>query len=309
MARRAELEGHGGVVYVDGERRAPERAVVSVYDRGFLYGDSVFEVIRTYAGVPFGLAEHVARLHRSAAKLAIELPWSQQELVDELAREVREAGFSESYLRVVLTRGAGPLGLDPDLAVGPTRVTLVHPLTLPPREIYRDGVALWLASAPRATDGTAAEGAKASSYLANLLALREAKGHGAYEPLFVETSAAGARLALEGGSSNVFAVFGERLVTPPERRILSGVTRRHVLAAAPEAGLAVEVADLPIDRLLAADEVFITSTIREVVAVVRVLDGARTVTIGRGAPGPVTRRVHRAFRAHVGAGGAPMPWE
>ncbi len=306
------LEQRDGVVFIDGERRLPERAVVSVYDRGFLYGDSVFEVIRTYGGRPFGLEEHVARLHRSAGKLAIALPWSEASLVDELARQVREAAFTESYVRVVVTRGAGPLGLDPDLADRPSRITLIHALTLPPTSVYRDGVALLVASAARATDGTAAEGAKASNYLANLLALREAKARGAYEPLFVETTSAGVRLALEGGSSNVFALFGALLVTPPERRILSGVTRRYVIEAAPAAGLRVETADLPIERLLTADEVFITSTIREIVPVVRILDGERATTIGAGVPGPAVRRVHRAFRAHVGAGGpggASMPWE
>jgi branched-chain amino acid aminotransferase len=307
------LEQRDGVVFIDGERRSHEQAVVSVYDRGFLYGDSVFEVIRTYGGRPFGLEEHVARLHRSAAKLAMELPWTEADLVAELGRQVREAGFAESYVRVVVTRGSGPLGLDTDLAERPTRVTLIHALTLPPPPVYRDGVALLVVSTTRATDGTAAEGAKASNYLANLLALREAKARGAYEPLFVETTPAGVRLALEGGSSNVFALFGDVLVTPPERRILSGVTRRHAIEAAGAAGLRVEIADLPVDRLLAADEVFITSTIREIVPVVRVLDGERAVTIGAGVPGPAVRRLHRAFRARLGGssgdGGASMPWE
>lgn len=303
------LEPAGGVIYIDGERRSPERAVVSVYDRGFLYGDSVFEVIRTYGGRPFGLEEHVQRLHRSAAKLAIELPWTEAALVEELAAEVREAGFAESYVRVVVTRGAGPLGLDTDLAERPTRVTLVHPLTLPPPHVYRDGVAVLVTSSARATDGTAAEGAKASNYLANLLALRSAKARGAYEPLFVETAASCERLVLEGGSSNLFAVFGDRLVTPPERRILSGVTRRHVLASAEAAGLRAEIADLPLARLLQADEAFITSTIREVVPVVRVLEAEHDHTIGQGAPGPAVRRLHRAFRAHVGVAGGRMPWE
>jgi branched-chain amino acid aminotransferase len=299
-----------GVVFVDGERRSPERAVVSVYDRGFLYGDSVFEVIRTYGGQPFGLAEHVERLHRSAAKLAIELPWTPAALIEELAAEVREAGFAESYVRVVVTRGAGPLGLDTDLAERPTRVTLVHPLTLPPAQVYRDGIAVLVTSSARATDGTAAEGAKASNYLANLLALRAAKARGAYEPLFVEASGgSGERLVLEGGSSNVFAVFGDRLVTPPERRILSGVTRRYVLASAEAAGLRPEIADLPLSALLRADEACITSTVREIVPVVRVVDAEREHSIGSGAPGPAVRRLHHAFRAHVGVAVGRMPWE
>ena len=293
-----------GVVFVDGERRTPERAVVSVYDRGFLYGDSVFEVVRTYGGKPFGLEDHVARLHASAHKLAMHLPWTEAQLVDELLGAVKEAGFPESYLRVVVTRGTGPLGLDPDLAGTPTRVVLVHPLHLPERTVYADGVALYVVDAPRATDGTVAQGAKASNYLANLLALHEAKTHGAFEPLFVEGD-----VVLEGGTSNVFAVKGRDLATPPLGRILGGITRKYVIEAAKAQGMNVVVAPLRLDALTSADEVFITSTVREVVPVVRILAGGRDHRIGGGRPGPRTQDLHRGFRSHVGAGAGPMPWE
>lgn len=306
------------LVLIDGVQVPRDRAVVSVYDRGFLYGDSVFEVIRTYGGRPFGLEEHVARLHRSAAKIAMELPWNEEALTAEILGAVRAAGFAESYVRVIVTRGIGQLGLDPDLAGEPTRVVLVHPLTLPPLSVYRDGVGVLVVESMRATDGTSAEGAKSSNYLANLLALREAKRHGAYEPLFVERRADVAlddAQVLEGGTSNVFAVFqpgegGGRpvLVTPPERRILGGITRRHVLAAAPGAGFEVRVEPIPLRRLREADEVFITSTVREIVPVVRLI-GSATDTVGSGRPGGATRELHKAFRAWVGAAGLPLPWE
>ena len=299
-----------GVVLIDGARVDAAHAVVSIYDRGFLYGDSVFEVIRTYGGAPFGLRDHVARLHASAGKLAIDPTWDQSALVTEIEGAVRDAGFSESYVRIVVTRGTGPLGLDPDLARTPTRVVLVHPLALPAAPVYRDGVAVLVADAPRATDGTRAQGAKASNYLANLLALKEAKARGAYEPLFVDRGASGASPeVLEGGTSNVFAIFDDVLVTPPLGRILSGITRRYVLEAAPQVGLRVEESTLTLARLCAADEAFLTSTIREVVPIVRVLDGATTHAIGAGAPFPRVRELHRAFRRHVGAPSSPMPWE
>jgi branched-chain amino acid aminotransferase len=300
-----------GVVFIDGERRTPERAVVSVYDRGFLYGDSVFEVVRTYGGKPFGLEDHVARLHASAHKLAMHLPWSEAALVAEILDAVRTAGFSESYVRVVVTRGSGPLGLDLDLASSPMRVVLVHRLHLPARAVYADGVALYVVDAPRATDGTAAQGAKASNYLANLLALHEAKTHGAFEPLFVERD-----VVLEGGTSNVFAVKGSDLFTPPLGRILGGITRKYVLEAAKSLGMRITVAPLALDALLCADEVFITSTIREVVPVVEVIvaadaasDAGNAKRIGDGRPGPVTRALHRGFRSYVGAPSVTMPWE
>ncbi|MBI2396126.1 MAG: aminotransferase class IV [Deltaproteobacteria bacterium] len=315
-----------GLVLIDGVQVPRERAVVSVYDRGFLYGDSVFEVIRTYGGNPFGLEEHVARLHRSASKIAMDLPWSEEALTAEILGAVREAGFAESYVRVIVTRGVGQLGLDPDLAGEPTRVVMVHPLTLPPVAAYRDGVGVLVVESMRATDGTTAEGAKSSNYLANLLALREAKLHGAYEPLFVDRRADVAlddAEVLEGGTSNVFAIFltgeagepgegaegGRRLlVTPPERRILGGITRRHVLAAAPGAGFEVRIEPITLRRFRGADELFLTSTVRELVPVVRLI-GTDTHVVGSGRPGEATRELHKAFRALVGASGLPLPWE
>ena len=300
---------------IDGVRVPPEGAVVSVYDRGFLYGDSVFEVVRTYGGKPFGLEEHVARLHASAAKLAIVPTWTEEQLVAELMRAVSEAAFPESYLRIVLTRGTGELGLDPDLATDPCRVVIVHPLALPKPSVYREGVSVLIVDAPRATDGTAAAGAKASNYLANLLALRDAKARGAYEPLFVVATPAqpgakaGARDVLEGGTSNVFAVRGDVLVTPEIGRILAGITRRHVIDCAASLGLRVAIEPLSVDALLSSDEVFITSTVREIVPVVRVVDGAATHVIGAGRPGERVRAIHRAFRRRVGAPERPMPWE
>lgn len=293
-----------GVVSLDGTIVPRDRAMVSVYDRGFLYGDSVFEVIRTYGGKPFGLDEHVARLHRSAAKIAMDLPWTEAALFDEITKAVGEAGYPEAYVRVIVTRGVGQLGLDPDLADQPTRVVMIHPLTLPPLPVYRDGVAVLIVSSQRATDGTTAEGAKSSNYLANLLALRDAKKHGCYEPVFVHEGH-----VLEGGTSNVFAVEGTTLITPPERRILGGITRKHVLEAAPSVGLTVKTEPISLERFRAADELFLTSTVREVVPIVRIVEPGGTYTVGTGRPGPTVRAIHSAFRSHVGAKTSPMPWE
>ncbi len=293
-----------GFVLIDGQALAPHEATVSIYDRGFLYGDSVFEVVRTYGGKPFGLDEHVARLHRSAAKIAMDLPWTEATLLAEIERGVAEANYPEAYIRVIVTRGIGKLGLDPELADVPTRVVMIHALTLPPLPVYRDGVAVLIVESTRATDGTAAEGAKSSNYLANLLALREAKKHGCYEPVFVHNGE-----VLEGGTSNVFAIEGDTLVTPPERRILGGITRKHVLEAAPSAGLRVRIEPIPLERFRSADELFLTSTVREIVPIVRIVEPAGSHAIAAGAPGPRVREIHRAFRRHVGAHTSPMPWE
>lgn len=289
------------LVLVNGEPKAPEEAVVSVYDRGFLYGDSVFETIRTYGGKPFALEEHVQRLARSASRVLIELPLPIEEIAKEIERAVELAQNPESSIRVMLTRGTGPLGLDPDLARNPSRFVFVEPLKMPPVEAYRDGIKTILVRTSRATDATAAAGAKVANYLTSLLALREAKQAQATEALIVD----GNGMVVEGATSNVFVVKNGDLVTPPESAgILPGITRAHLIEVAKELGVVVRFEELPEASILDADEVFISSSIREVLPVVRVDEK----TIGDGKPGAMTRKLHSAFRKAVGAPG-PDPWD
>jgi branched-chain amino acid aminotransferase len=284
------------IVMIDGAVVAPADAKVSVFDRGFLYGDAVFEVLRTYAGVPFALDEHIARLRRSAERVFIPLPVDDLTLRREVERAVAESGNDESYVRIVVTRGTGPLSLDPDTASHPLRVVLVENVSPPPREAYEHGVAAVLVHTRRAVDGTSAEGAKVSNYLANLLALREAKARGAHEALIVDSQGH----VVEGASSNVFVVLGGRIATPPETAgILAGITRARILAAAVDLGMTVVERDIPVADLLGADEVFITSSIRELLPVVRVDDRP----IASGTPGPVARALHARFRSALGLPG------
>ncbi|WP_437297326.1 aminotransferase class IV [Sorangium sp. So ce426] len=322
------------LVSIDGVIHRPEEARVSVYDRGFLYGDSVFETIRTYGGEPFALEEHLARLERSAERIAIALPIPRDELGREvvaLLRAATAAGSAgatagaqgsasaagsaaplESTIRVMLTRGSGPLGLDPSHAGAPLRVILVEPLKPLPGGLYRGGIAVVTIRTQRA--GDAAPGAKVSNYLESLLALREARAAGAHEALILDPSGH----VVEGTTSNVFLVErrpaahegaedpGHLLITPPkEAGILVGITRAHVMHVAGELGMPVCCEPVTMARLLAAEEVFITSSLREIVPVVRV----DAHTIGAGVPGPKTRALHAAFRRRVGAGAMPLPWE
>jgi branched-chain amino acid aminotransferase len=292
----------GRIVSIDGETLAPEAAKVSVFDRGFLFGDSVFEVLRTYSGGPFALEEHLARLERSAGRVGIRMPVDRVTLRREVLDALSAAGGGESYVRIVITRGSGPLSLDPDTATAPLRVILVESVKGPSREAYVRGIEAATVATRRAVDETPAAGAKVGNYLANLLAIREAKSRGAQEALIIDTEGH----VVEGASSNVFAVAGGALVTPPESAgILAGITRAHLIAEARRRGFALTERPLDPEELYGADEVFITSSIREVLPVVRV-DGR---TIGGGVPGPVTRSMHRAFRELVGLGGQPMPWE
>jgi branched-chain amino acid aminotransferase len=281
------------VVMIDGAIVAPEGAKVSVFDRGFLYGDAVFEVLRTYGGVPFALDEHLSRLRRSAERVYIELPVDDATLRGEVERAVAASGNDESYVRIVVTRGTGPLSLDPDTAKNPLRVVLVERVAPPPREAYANGVGAVLVHTRRAVDDTAAAGAKVSNYLANLLAVREAKARGAHEALIVDAQGR----VVEGASSNVFVVHGGKVATPPEAAgILAGITRARILSAAADLRVPLVERDLTVDDVFGADEVFITSSIREVLSVVRVDDRA----IGAGTPGPVARALHGRFRSALG---------
>jgi len=277
-----------GKVSIDGHVVDSAEARVSIFDRGFLYGDSVFEVFRTYGGVPFAQREHLERLERSADRLMIPMPVSLETLSSEVGATLDAAGEGEWYVRVVITRGTGPLTYDPSTATAPVRVIIAAPVSVPPADHYERGIAVSLLHASRPTDDERASGAKASNYLANLLAVYEAKQKGAQEALLLGRRGQ----ILEGASSNLFIVKGGKVRTPePQPGILVGITRAAVLAAAGSEGIEVEEAEVRPEDLYGADEAFITSSIREVMPVVAA-DGR---TIGSGAPGSVTKRLHGGY--------------
>lgn len=280
---------------VDGEALDPAGRHVSVLDRGFLFGDGVFEVARTYGGRRvFALDEHLARLAWSAERVGIALPVEPAVLAREVEQALVAGANPESYVRVVVTRGVGPIALDPDGAERPTRVVIVQALRSLPEAVYRDGVELALLPETRPLVGGPAAGAKTCNYVPNLLAVREAHRRGAHEAVFVTSDG----FVTEGASSNVFALRGGVLATCPlSAGILAGITRRHVIALAGQQGLAVVEAPLTLEALQEAEEVFISSSIREIVPVVR-LDGR---PIGTGLPGARTQALHAAFVAHARA--------
>ncbi len=279
-------------VMIDGQLRAPGDAKVSVFDRGFLYGDSVFETIRTYHSLPFALSEHLARLEASASKVFIELPVPVSQLAEEVRQTLAAAANPESYIRVMITRGQGALGLDPALANVASRVIIVEQLKALPPSAYRDGVATVTFKTLRPSDATAAEGAKIGNYLVAVLAMREAKAEGAHEALILDAQGH----VVEGATSNLFYVVAGRLLTPPVRAgILPGITRDRILKAAQRLGIETEFALPNVEQLQAADEVLISSSIRELVPVVRV-DG---VPVGDARPGPITTQLHAEFRRLV----------
>jgi branched-chain amino acid aminotransferase len=285
------------IVNLDGHLVPPAAAVVSIFDRGFLAGDQVYEVVRTYRMRPFELEAHLMRLRRSAARVSLALPWDEGRSAAEVARTLEASrggdpddplaapwNRGQRLLRIVATRGAGEADVElPE--PGPRAIVIAQPLRGPPAAAYRDGVACVLAASLPREDPSA----KTGRHLAEAVAGRRARAAGAEDAIFVD----GAGRVTEGASSSVFRVRGGRVETPPlAAGILEGVTRGIVLALARRAGLPSAEADLSPEDLRAADELFVTSTTREVLPVTR-LDGA---PVGAGRPGPVTLRLHALFR-------------
>jgi branched-chain amino acid aminotransferase len=265
-------------------------ARVSVFDRGFLYGDSAFEVMRTYERRPFREVAHLDRLRRSCDRLLISLGYNNQELSSIIEAAIAASGLPECYVRVMVTRGVGPMNIDLAQATQPSVLVFALPLSPLAATVYETGIAVGLSRAARATDGTRAVGAKTSNYLGSVMALHEVKQRGCQEALILGPSGE----VIEGATSNVFVVREGQLLTPPvDAGILAGITRQTVIELAAEQSLRVRECQLHPPDLYRADEVFITSTVREVVPVVRVDD----MVIGDGRPGPVTKQVLAGYRA------------
>lgn len=298
MANQGPPAPSGAVqIWIDGELAQGENAVVSVLDRGFLYGDSVFETLRTYAGRPFALEEHVERLKRSAERVLIELPITPAQFSSEVTRAIEFSGFTECYVRVMVTRGQGALGLDPRAAVRPLRVLIVAPLSPPPLSDYRNGISVITFQTSRVQDDTPAAGAKVGNYLVAVLANKQAAEVGAKEALVKNVAGE----VVEGATSNVFWFEAGKLWTPPvSAGILAGITRHHILEAARELNLPVDMRVPKVEELVNSDGVFISSSIREILPVVSI-DG-RAVSSAR-VP-ELTTKLHAVFRRRAGV--APL---
>lgn len=280
------------LIWIDGAWHTKETASVSVYDHGLLYGDGVFEGLRIYAGRIFELDAHLARLEDSARYLLLNLPLGRAELRNLLLEAVARSGRSEGYIRLVVTRGAGTLGLDPDRCPRPSLIVIVDGIQLYPSELYETGIPVITASTRRVPRSSGEARVKSLNYLNNILAKIEAKQAGCLEALMLNTEG----LVVECTADNVFVVRDGRLLTPAAvHGALEGITRRVVLALAADLGLDSAEAALALFDLYTADEVFMTGSGAEIMPVTKV-DGRR---IGDGNPGPLTRRLTAAFRAAV----------
>jgi len=273
---------------IDGKLVPGAEAKVSAFDNGFAFGDSVYETLRTYAGRPFVLGRHLARIRRSAARLSFEISVPDSELRARVDALLAAAQNAESYLRLIVSRGVGDLSYNFDRVRGPTVVMLVKPWEPYPEEHFRQGIPVSLVSIRRNPKRSLDPAIKSSNLLNNVLATMEAQRKGAFEALLLNERDEIA----EGAGSNVFVGKGGVLRTPPlTAGILAGITRELVFELGKQLGIDVREQPLHADDLLAADEAFITSTLKEVTPISRVDDRV----IGAGKPGELTRRLQAAY--------------
>jgi branched-chain amino acid aminotransferase len=279
------------LINIDGAISTPEQAKISVLDRGFLYGDSVYEVVRTYEGRIFALSEHMKRLEGSAARLHIDLP-DRGWLEGEVARTLNEAGNAESYCRIIVTRGSGPITLDPTTAEKSLTVIIAKPYEPFPARSYQQGIKIAIPNIRRTARVSLDPAIKSGNYLNSVLALGEARRAGFEDALMLDHQG----LITEATAANVFLYTGGELRTPAlEHGILAGVTRGMLIGVARENGYDCQECELTPADLEHADELMLTSTLREVQPVVRV---GETV-IGDGKPGPVAKRLRELFHEYA----------
>lgn len=276
-------------IYLDGRFVPPHEARVSVFDHGLLYGDGVFEGIRIYVGRVFKLREHVERIYDSAKALMLEIPLDREELERVVVETVRRNALQDGYVRLVVTRGEGDLGLDPRNCPKPTVFVIADEITLFPQELYTRGMRVVTVATRRMNVDALNPRIKSLNYLNNIVAKVEANLLGYAEVVMLNADG----FVVEGTGDNIFIVKNRRLATPPAYLgILEGITRNTVMDLARQAGYAVEEKVFTRHELYIADECFLTGTAAEIVPVVEV-DGRR---VGAGAPGPATLELMRRFR-------------
>jgi branched-chain amino acid aminotransferase len=266
-----------------------EEATVSVYDHGLLYGDGVFEGIRVYGSKVFLLQEHVDRLYESALAIRLEIPMTPQAMFDAVTETVKSNEIVDGYVRLVVTRGAGSLGLDIRRTSNPQIIIIADTITLYPEEIYENGMELVTASTLRNHPGALSPRIKSLNYLNNILAKVEGTDAGTLEALMLNHKGEVA----ECTGDNIFIIKDGVIKTPgPEAGILEGITRNTVMKLAREAGHEVREVALTRHDIFVADECFLTGSAAEIVAVVS-LDGRK---IGTGKPGETTLDLRRRFQ-------------
>ncbi|MEL0094851.1 MAG: branched-chain-amino-acid transaminase [Planctomycetaceae bacterium] len=271
-------------VYINGTLYNKEDAKVSVYDHGFLYGDGVFEGMRSYAGSVFRMKEHLDRLWDSAERIQLEIPMTKEEMSDAVNATLAANEIEDGYIRLVISRGEGTLGLDPNKCPTPNIVIITDFITLYPEEFYQNGLEIVTAKTIRNHPGALDPRIKSLNYLNNILAKIEGLAAGCVETLMLNHQGEVA----ECTGDNIFIVRDGKLLTPPvEAGVLEGITRGAVMELAAGDGIQVMESRMTLDDVYSAAEVFLTGSAAEIVPVIKV-DGNQ---IGDGIPGLITRRI------------------
>lgn len=275
-------------IYINGSFYDKENAKISVFDHGLLYGDGIFEGLRTYKGKVFRLKEHMDRLWDSAKSIALEIPISKEEFADAINKTVAVNKVSEGYVRAIVTRGIGDLGLDADKCVNPCVIIIADNLSLYPKELYEKGLTIVTASTVRTSAAALNPRIKSLNYLNNILAKIEATQSGCIEALLLNDKGEVA----ECSGDNIFLIKGGVILTPPpEAGILKGITRDAVIEVARKNGIEVHEKTLTRHDVYTADECFLTGSAAELIPVVSI----DMRTIGEGKPGPMTAKLHELF--------------
>ncbi|WP_334139684.1 branched-chain-amino-acid transaminase [Thermovirga lienii] len=289
-----------GLVYIDGKFVPKEEAKVSVFDHAFLYGDAVFEGIRAYNGRVFRLEEHIDRLYDSARAIWLEIQIPKKEMMEIVAESCRKNNLKDAYIRLVVTRGVGDLGLDPRKCHGNASIVCIaDKIALYPEEFYEKGLKAITAATRRNYGEVLAPQVKSNNYLPNIMAKIEAITAGCLEAICMSREG----FVTEGTGDNIFIVKDGTLKTPhPAVGILKGVTRKAIMELAEQEGIPVEETFMNRFDVYTADEIFFTGTAAEVIPVVEV-DSRK---IGDGVPGPITKKLRSLFMELVKKEGYPI---
>ncbi len=294
------------LVYVNGRIVPKSEAAVSVFDHGLLYGDGVFEGIRVYNRRIFKAGQHLDRLWASAEKIGLKIHISREEMMDIMRRCVDANELVNGYIRLVVTRGVGTLGLNPYLCPTPGIICIADQIRLYPEELYEKGMKVLVAERPRIPVACLDPRIKSLNYLNNILAKMEALDRGMFEVIMLNLDG----FVCEGSGDNIFIVRDGTVITPPtDASILEGITRRFVLnELCPSLSIPTREELFPIETLLDADEVFLTGSAAEIIAVTEVQErdskGGGVTRISDG-EGPITRRLRDAFRKVVSSDNIP----
>jgi len=286
-------------IWLDEKLVEEQDAKISVFDHGLLYGDGVFEGIRFYNGRVFRLEEHISRLYDSARAILLNMPWTQEQVCQFTVDTIKANGLNEGYVRLVVTRGTGGLGLNPYLCERPSMFIIASTISLYPEEYYTKGLAIITCATRRPTPAALMPQVKSLNYLNNIMAKVEAIQSGAMEAVMLNEQG----YVAECTGDNLFLLKNGKLLTPPVADgALDGVTRRVILELADQLGIPWAEQTLTRYDIFVADECFLTGTAAEVIPVIS-LDRR---PIGEGVPGPLTAKFITAFRALANSTGTPI---